>query len=420
MLIGHRIMNLRRQVPDLPATLPSCPAPINVGSPTAGAGGLTPGAYRFVVTQTNSYGETLPSPEQTVTVGASGGIVFSVYLFPGVTGINVYMTGVGGASGTEIYLLNLPATTDVPMNVLISSLPTVAGVPPQLNSAFLPDSDGAFISASLAFTWVSEALQKISVAVGGLLNYSGVATVSGQGLYTIPGQWLNISDVWYGGYWIQGGRRADFFRRNTVTSQILNNVTISVTGGKQCIEVSYQPNRNSGTANTTSAIGTLDTLVGITNPSAFLLPFGFSMLGTPTNNEIVAYYQIGMGVMSKMVRGLGNTVAQAWPSGTLVTELSLFWCGKQVFNIGYVPGQSNVSVPVPEEWKTIIDLHVLSEAKKKEQDLKAWKELRDQAFADAEKWMLANRGVASFVQVGGDNRPIVYADTIAGGLVIPS
>ena len=59
-------------------------------------------------------------------------------------------------------------------------------------------------------------------------------------------------------------------------------------------------------------------------------------------------------------------------------------------------------------------------AKKKEQDLKSWKELRDQAFADAEKWMLANRGVASFVQVGGDNRPITYADTVAGGLVMPS
>src|SRR5437879_7485200 len=103
---------------------------------------------------------------------------------------------------------------------------------------------------------------------------------------------------------------------------------------KQVIEVFPQPDRNAGATTTTANMTATDTAVAVTNPGAFLLAFGFAQIGT----EVVAYSSNTLG---GLIRGLGSTVAQAWPSGTTVTELSLFWCGKRIFQPQkYAPGQA--------------------------------------------------------------------------------
>jgi hypothetical protein len=234
-------------------------------------------------------------------------------------------------------------------------------------------------------------------------------------MYVIPGQWLKITDVWYGGYWIKGGNRAEYFRRNTVTSNVLQMVTISVTGGQQVMEVSYQPDRASGVTVTNANVTATANSVGIANISAFLLPFGFAQIGT----EIVAYSKLQGTTMSGLIRGLGNTVAQAWASGTVVNELSLFWNGRRVFNDAYYPGQSGTTLPVPVGWVPILEDYMLAQAKKAEQNLQEWKQLEESAFQQAQAWDFANRGVPSRVQVGGNNNPLIVNQTPAGGIIIP-
>lgn len=426
MTIGDLIISVRAKIPDPPQGLLPPPIISGVGI-SVGAGTVPAGVYFFVVTQFNAYGESLPSVEQgPVNVVSASAIDFTFFGSPDAVSGRVYLTIPGQPSGSEslAYDFTVPAG-GLPGTISILNYPTYSAFPPTRSSAWLPQTDGQQFSCTRLYQWLNQGLNKLSHAVGGILDYCGVPSVSGQPLYILPGQWLSISDVWYGGYWVQGGNRRDFFRRNTVTASVLANVTVSITSNKQVMEISYQPDRNSGVTNTTADMQATDTSVPIANGSVFLLPFGIAQIGT----EFVAYANLTSSSLPGLIRGIGGTVPQFWPSGTTVTELPLFWCGRRIFDSGYSPVPTGPTgpadpvstiIPVPAGWKTILEDYMLAQAKMAEQDVDAGEKLEQQAFASAEKWMYANRGVAQFVQVGYQNRPVVYDDTIAGGLIMPS
>lgn len=408
-LIGDILFSVRNKIPDLPATLPAPTATAAVV--TASSSTLAAGTYACVVTQRNPWGETLESAEVTgLTITSNQGIQITSTLLPGAVAIRAYLTLPNGTAGSEIQFVESPSSP-----FTISTPPTGYGTPPSKPSAYLLDSDGPMFGASTVYSWLNEGLSELSRAVGGLLDYCGVPTSVGQPLYVAPGEWLEISDVWYGGYWVQGGKRAEFFRRNTVNSAILSRVVVSVFTDKQVIEVNYQPNRSSGVTATTAPMTATDTSVAIANSGAFLLPFGFAQIGT----EIVAYASLAGGALSGLIRGLGSSVAQAWPSTTTVTELSLFWCGKRLFGVKYSPGQASTQLQAPQGWGSILPLWMLAQAKSAEQDVKASEELKKSFFAEAQQWYLANKGVARFVQVGGSGIPLTFDGTVAGGIIIP-
>jgi hypothetical protein len=314
---------------------------------------------------------------------------------------------VNGQSGSEIQYVQ---STTAPFN--ITAPLTGFGTPPTRSTAYLMDSDGPQFGASTIYQWLNEAINKLARAVGGLQDYSGVPTVAGQPLYVLPGMWGEISDIWYGGYWVQGGKRAEFFRRNTITSSVLSKATVSVMSDKQIIEVYPQPDRTAGVTSTTAAMGVNDTAVAVANPGAFYLPFGFCQIGT----EICAYAQTSL---SGLIRGLGSTVAQAWPSGTVVTELSLFWCGKRLTLIPYQPGQSLMNLAAPQGWIAILPNYMLAQAKKAELDLEAAKGLEDTFFKEAAEWMVANKPVPRFIQVGGGRGTLAFDTVLNQGVIIP-
>ena len=406
--VGTVIVSTRRKIPD---PTPTLPAPADTFSVVAGTGTLPAGNYRAVATQLNAYGETLPSAESS-SLAVSGTQVIQCVstLLPGAVTLRVYLTLVGGLAGSEIAFQDF---TSSPTQV--TSFPTGANQPPVVSTAAMPDADGQTFSANMVFGWMNDGLNQLSHAVGGILDYCGVMTQAGNGLYVVPGQWLSITDVWYGGYWIKGGKRAEFFRRNQVTSSVLQMATISITSDKQVIEVTYQPDRNSGVTATTAPMTAFSNGVAITNTGAFLLPFGFAQIGS----EIVAYSSLSGGMIGGLIRGIGNTVAQAWPSSTVVTELSLFWNGRRIFNTPYAPGQSALSLPIPYGWIPILQNYMLGQAKKAEQDMQAGAALEKQAFDAAKEWMYSNKEIPTGVQVGGNNNPLVYSNSPAGGILIP-
>lgn len=389
--------------------------PLEVGSST-----FPVGTYYAVVTQRNPWGETLATSEFGPLIIPGGGppnfnaILVSCPLLPGATTIRVYLTQPGGASGSEIQFVE---STTTPFS--ITAPVTGFGTPPTRSTAWLLDSDGPQFGASTLYQWLNEGLNKFTRAAGGLLDYSGVPTVVGQPLYVLPGEWREISDVWYGGYWVQGGKRAEFFRRNTVTTSVLSRVTVSVFTDKQVIEVCYQPDRTSGVTATTANMAATDTQVAIANTGAFLLPFGFAQIGT----EIVAYANLAGGLIAGLIRGLGSTVAQAWPSTTTVTELSLFWCGKRLTLLPYSPGQSLLNLAVPQGWVAIIPNYMLAQAKKAELDLEAAEKLEQTFFREVKEWMEANKPVAQFVQVGGSlgsrSGTLTFDQVLGQGVVVP-
>lgn len=396
----------------MPPSLPAPTATFSVVTPASST--LPAGTYFAEVTQRNPWGETLPSTESSVLSVSSGqGIQVTSALLPSCTAIRVYLTLANGASGTEIQFVE-SATS--PFTVVAT--PTGAGSPPSRSTAWLLDSDGAQFGASTVYQWMNEGMNKFMRAAGGMLDYSGVPTVAGQSMYVAPGQWGSITDVWYGGYWVKPLQRNEFFRRNTVTSAILSGVTVSVFSDKQVIEVNYQPDRTAGVTNTTADMSATDNSVTIANTGAFLLPFGFLQIGT----EICAYASLASGAASGLIRGLGSTVSQAWPSGTVVTELSLFWCGKRLSVLPYGPGDSMKNLAAPQGWVAILPNYMLAQAKKAELDLEAAAGLEKTFESEIERWMVANRPVTMNVQVGnrGLNQGTLTFDNVLGnGVVVP-
>lgn len=411
-LVGDMIFRCRSKIPDLP---PSVPPPVVSGIVPGTGGALDPGTYYVVATQFSVWGESGASSELSVTLGA-GQTSLNVNVTPhfGVTFIRVY---VGTSSGAEYFYYQSPTLTYTGsfVNVAILTPLLPVGFPPSRGTAYLLDFDGKTFGVSTVYDWLNDALVNISRAVGGLLDYSGVPTQAGQPMYVLPGEWVEITDIWYGGYWVQGGQRMEFFRRDAVTTSILSSASVSVFTDKQVLEVSYQPDRDSGLTNTTLNISLTDTSAPINDTSQFLLPFGFAQIGT----EIVAYSSLASGRLGGLIRGLGSSVAQDWPNGTLVRELSLFWCGKRLFTSKYVPGQAAVTLAAPVGWESIIPVWMLAQAKKAELDMQAAAQLEESCLKQAKDWLLGNKGVVRRIQVGGSGGTMTYANTVAGGVIIP-
>jgi len=417
-LLGDILFSVRNKIPDLPPTLPE---PTATAAQQSGTCSLPTGIYYIVVTQRNNWGETLASAElgpfNVVNgVGAGGtGIQVTCALLPSAVAMRVYLTQPGGSSGTELQFIE---STTSPF--FVNSPATGFGSPPTRSTAYLIDSDGPMFGASTLYSWLNEGLIEFSRIVGGILDYAGVPTLAGQPLYVCPGEWLEISDVWYDGYWVQGGKRAEFFRRNAVTSSILSRVTVSVMTNQQVIEVNYQPDRSAGIAQTTANMVTAaDTSVAINNSGFSYLPFGFAQFSGSLGTEIVAFSSLVNGVMSGLIRALGSSVGQAWPSGTTVTELSLFWCGKRLFGTKYGPGQASTVLQAPAGWAAILPIFMLAQAKKAEQDIDGGMKLEKQFVEAAQQWYLSNKGVAKFVQVGGSGGMYTFDNSVAGGVIIP-
>jgi hypothetical protein len=393
----------------MPQVLPPTTATATVVSATGST--LPAGTYAVVVTQFNPYGETLYSSETTgLVVGANQGIQITSPLQPGATKIRAYLTLPGGASGSEQQYIE-SATSPF----TISTPATGISVPPQLNRAFLPDADGALISASAVFGWLNDGLRMISRRAGGLLDYSGVGSTSNVPLYLITGEWIEITSIWYDGYWMLGGDRGQFWRRNNITSQILSQATISIVNNQNILEVYPQPARTAASTTLAVNMGATDTSCTVATTGGFLLPFGFFQI----DNEIMGYQLITGPVLKNLIRGVGGTAAVAHTAPTApVQELNIFWSGKRQVEPAYAPGQSATLLPLPSGWDVLLAAYVSGRAKNIEHDGQYWMQL-DKMIADAvNDWGKLNKGIARRRQVGPPSSPATYYSDMAGGILI--
>ena len=407
-LIGDSIIAARQCVPDMPQVLPATTATVALA--VVGSSTLPAGTYACVVTQRNQWGETIASGETTgLAADATHGIQVTSPLQPGATTIRAYLTLPGGAPGSEQQFIE----SAVSPFIISTPLPS-SGVPPALSRAWLPDTDGNFISATAIYGWVNDGLRIISQEAGGLLDYCGVQSSSGQPLYLLPGTWKEITSMWYDGYLMLGGDRGTFFRRNTVTSAVLTRATLSIANNQNVLEVFPQPAR---TAASTTTVGTMlatDTVVTLTSAAGFLLPFGFVQVET----EIMAYAGIVGNQLTGLMRGLGGSAAVQHASGVAAVELNIVFSGKRQMAPAYVPGQAMTSIPVPSGWEVLLFEYVSGRAKLVEHDSATVKEFMEDMRSSIKAWALTNRGVVRRRQVGGDSGLLIYGETKAGGLIV--
>lgn len=406
-LIGNVLIEARETVPDMPPSLPAPVASATVTTP--GTGTLSAGTYFVEVTQWNQWGETLPSTESNqLTVLATNGIQITSALQVGATKIRAYLTQVNGSSGTESQYVESPTS---PFTILAN--PVLAGSPPVRGTAWLPDSDGGFISASAIYRWLNAGLEIIARGTGGFQDYSAIGSTINQPLYQIPANWNSITSIWYDGYWMQGGDPGYFWRRNSITSQVLSSAHVSHQSGRTILEVYPQPARTSLVTTLASNMAATDTTATLTS-AAFVLPFGFVSIGS----EIMAYATISGNTLTGLIRGLGGTSAIAHVATEVATECNIAWLGKRQSSQTYSPGQSTATLPVTNGWDQLLVQYIAGRAKIVEHDMQTMGAFNQEMEKAVKGWAQTTNAVVRRRQVGGPSGPLVYFPDVAGGLIV--
>jgi hypothetical protein len=411
VLVGDLIQAVREAITDQPQTLA---IPTLTAVPTTG-GSFAPASYFLVATMFTPWGETLPSNEVNVALsGANNAFQVTVLgplgLLPSfVTKIRIY---IGEAAGQETAYFDLPFVTANPQTV-----PALGSVqsPPSRNSAYLPDTDGDAINASTMFRWLNDALKLASQVCGGLLDYSGVGSVSGAPQYIVPGQWKKIASLWYDGYPLAMDDNGNYFRRNAITASVLSSGAMSTFNNQMMIELWPQPSR-------TAAITTLAVplLIGqltatLASTAGFLLTNGFVNIA----GEIMSYSGISGNTLNNLQRALSGTTQSVIPAGSIAQELNLFWSGWRVYNPNFQPGNSLSVIPVPIGWESILFEYGLGRMKLAEQNVGDYSKLTDSCIKKFSDWLRTNKVVVGPRQVGDQTSGLECLPNLGGGWVIP-
>lgn len=112
--------------------------PVQSALATASGGSLAANTYYYVVTATNTFGETIASNEQNIATGASGKNTVTWAAVPGATGYKIYR---GTGTGAENVFYSVGAVT----TFLDTGGASTAGTPPATNTALLSNYAGAQI-----------------------------------------------------------------------------------------------------------------------------------------------------------------------------------------------------------------------------------------------------------------------------------
>jgi hypothetical protein len=223
MLVGDLIQSCREAITDQPQVVSP---PFFVTNPNAVAGGvLAPNTYFVTVTALNQWGETIGSTEQNVVIASPNNTIsMGVFFQPGTTGARVY---VSSASGFYAGYLSFAASSGAFTFTVSDISALIPGSPATRNSAYLPDTDGPSVNAASMFRWMNDALKVGSQVCGGLLDYCGISSITGQPQYFVPGLWKKLASVWYDGYPLVMDDNGNFFRRNAITASVLSGISLS-------------------------------------------------------------------------------------------------------------------------------------------------------------------------------------------------
>jgi hypothetical protein len=197
----------------------------------------------------------------------------------------------------------------------------------------------------------------------------------------------------------------------------------------QQIELYPQSSRTSGNGVVNVLGGTLSataTSIPYTpGSSGWVLGFGLALLGPypadPSACELVYYSGNQSNTLTPVTRGMGGTTAQAWPSGTPVSEANIYFSGIR-YPLHYQRGQANNQLNLPPAWVDVLRDYLSARFKQAEQDVEGAGALLKQ-FEQKCLAIKGNREVMSpkRVQVGG----VTGVETVQGlggyfgGVILP-
>jgi hypothetical protein len=248
---------------------------------------------------------------------------------------------------------------------------------PTISRAYNPDSDGNVCSAMLVYRWLADGLNQASQLTGGIRDVTGVPSTVGKAQYRLVGQWNKFESSWYDGYPFPGGAKTEIYRHGKVTG--LSGVgTCNLSADRQVVELWPSPSRTAGSSTMTYGCSATDTGIILTTGTSWVLPFGVAVIGTypPTavygsgSCEIIEYSDLSSSAVTQIERGMGGTIAQAWPVNTPVQECNIYFTGKRMATL-YSRGQANFTFNNPPAWEDAIRTYMIYRFRSFEQDQQA-------------------------------------------------
>jgi len=422
-LVGDVLMSLREQAGDPPSSLP---APTGVAVTPLPTGAL---AIWFTVTQLTPWGESPASAEVAVANGALG----STFTVAGTcsfaaTAIRVYFT-LGGAGGEDRYLpYTIPAggTGAFSIPFTLSSAGIAQGFPPMRSSAWLPDTDGTSLSCAALYRWIDEGLDVMTAITEGIRDVTGIPSTAGQAQYQVIGNWRSLTSGFFDGWPITFGNKSDIFRHSNVKG-ISGTAVMNQDSVVQQIELYPQSSRTSGIGTLSSPITVASATIPYTpGATGWVLGFGLALLGPypadPSLCELVYYSSNISNQLTQITRGMGGTIAQAWPSGTPLTECNIYLSGIR-YPIHYAQGQATAQLNLPPAWIDALKDYLSSRFKGAEQDIEGQQSMLKSCEQKCQA-IKGNRQVMSprRVQCGGGGNVEVanFAGSYFGGVILPA
>ena len=415
-------MALREQAADPPLSLPAPSAVTIIPSP---AGALF---LWFVCTQLTPWGESAASTEVATTAAIGSTFTVSGNCSFAATQIRVYFTLAAAGGEDRYYQYTIPngGVGTFSFTFTLSSVGIAQGFSPSRSSAWLPDTDGTALSAAALYRWINEGLDAATALTEGIRDVTGIPSTAGQAQYQVISNWRKLTSGFYDGYPITMGSKSDIFRRSNVRG-ISGTTVLNQDSVVQQVELYPQSSRTSGNGTLNGALSATATTIPYTpGSSGWVLGFGLALIGPypvdPSACEIVYYSGNASNVLSPITRGMGGTVAQAWPSGTSIMEANIYFSGIR-YPIHYQRGQSTNQLQLPPAWIDALRDYLSARFKQAEQDDGGASTLLKQ-FEQKCQAIKGNREVMSprQVQVGGASGVETVAGTggYFGSVILPT
>jgi hypothetical protein len=415
-------MALREQAADPPSALPA-PSSVTVTPSPTGALSIW-----LTVTQLTPWGESPASTEVALTNGAIGS-TFTVAGNCGfaATALRVYFTLAGSGQEDRYFQYSIPTggIGSFSFTFTLSSAGITPGYAPSRSSAWLPDTDGTALSAAALYRWINEGLDAATALTEGIRDVTGIPSTAGQAQYQVVSNWRKLTSGFYDGYPITMGSKSDIFRRSNVTG-ISGTTVLNQDSVVQQVELYPQSSRTSGNGTLNGALSATATAIPYTpGSSGWVLGFGLALIGPypadPSASEIIYYSGNASNSLSPVTRGMGGTIAQAWPSGTSVMEANIYFSGIR-YPLHYTRGQSANQLQLPPAWIDALRDYLSARFKQAEQDVEGAQAVLKQFEAKCQA-IKGNREIMSprQVQVGGASgvETVSGLGGYFGGVILP-
>jgi hypothetical protein len=410
-LVGDLIMSARELFTDLPQVI--APPVITGLAPVAGSNNFPAETIYVIATQTNQWGESLPSVESNIILGAPSNIAVTISGNAFATGVRIYFAPV---SGTQVYFSEFPMTSGIgtfTINTNLSGTQTI----PQRATSWLPDTDGPATGAFLIYRWLNQGLAWAAAKNrGGLPDFGAVGTVNGQPNYVMPGYWKKIDSAWFDGYPLGLLNKNNVFRRNPVPGTSGMLIVFQATD-RLMIEAWPQPDRTSNQTTLSAPMTATDVVANLTSVAGQVLGFGMYQI----DSEIVNYSNVFGNQLQGLIRGMCGTTPVAHSTSAPATELNLMIAGFRVPST-YSVGQSASTLYLPPGWDEALTSYLLYRFRKAEQDEAGAKAALQEA-TEKLGGMSANRIIAGPRQISpyGNIGPETAAGlgSAFGGVILP-